>query len=92
MMGDGSSLWDSPNWVGRGCWGSRVSDGRWFGAQQWWVGLRSVCTNLAFLLDVGMYVPSKIFQASQQSVKLLSSPVQQDVDGKVSPVPLGLSE
>ncbi|KAK2545173.1 Phka1 [Columba livia] len=32
--------------------------------------------------DVGMYVPSKIFQASQQSVKLLSSPVQQDVDGK----------
>ncbi|XP_065702491.1 phosphorylase b kinase regulatory subunit alpha, skeletal muscle isoform isoform X4 [Patagioenas fasciata] len=32
--------------------------------------------------DVGMYVPTKIFQASQQSVKLLSSPDQQDVDGK----------
>ncbi|XP_050757610.1 phosphorylase b kinase regulatory subunit alpha, skeletal muscle isoform isoform X3 [Gymnogyps californianus] len=28
--------------------------------------------------DVGMYVPSKIFQASQQSVKLLSSPHQHD--------------
>uniref|UniRef100_A0A8D0FV66 Phosphorylase b kinase regulatory subunit n=1 Tax=Strix occidentalis caurina TaxID=311401 RepID=A0A8D0FV66_STROC len=27
-----------------------------------------------WLHDVGMYVPSKIFQASQQSVKLLSSP------------------
>uniref|UniRef100_A0A8C0APN0 Phosphorylase b kinase regulatory subunit n=1 Tax=Buteo japonicus TaxID=224669 RepID=A0A8C0APN0_9AVES len=43
----------------------------------------SVCTNLGFLLDVGMYVPSKIFQASQQSVKLLSSPHQHDMDGKV---------
>ncbi|XP_074003791.1 phosphorylase b kinase regulatory subunit alpha, skeletal muscle isoform isoform X6 [Numenius arquata] len=32
--------------------------------------------------DVGMYVPSKIFQASQQSVKLLSSPHQHDMDGK----------
>ncbi|XP_059680526.1 phosphorylase b kinase regulatory subunit alpha, skeletal muscle isoform isoform X3 [Gavia stellata] len=32
--------------------------------------------------DVGMYVPSKIFQASQQSVKLLSSPSQHDLDGK----------
>ncbi|NXF09354.1 KPB1 kinase, partial [Smithornis capensis] len=32
--------------------------------------------------NVGMYVPSKIFQASQQSVKLLSSPYQHDVDGK----------
>ncbi|XP_075018776.1 phosphorylase b kinase regulatory subunit alpha, skeletal muscle isoform isoform X4 [Calonectris borealis] len=32
--------------------------------------------------NVGMYVPSKIFQASQQSVKLLSSPHQHDVDGK----------
>ncbi|XP_075576458.1 phosphorylase b kinase regulatory subunit alpha, skeletal muscle isoform isoform X3 [Pelecanus crispus] len=32
--------------------------------------------------DVGMYVPSKIFQASQQSVKLLSSPHQHDVDSK----------
>ncbi|XP_065499351.1 phosphorylase b kinase regulatory subunit alpha, skeletal muscle isoform isoform X2 [Caloenas nicobarica] len=32
--------------------------------------------------DVGMYVPNKIFQASQQSVKLLSSPDQHDVDGK----------
>ncbi|XP_054025319.1 phosphorylase b kinase regulatory subunit alpha, skeletal muscle isoform isoform X2 [Dryobates pubescens] len=28
--------------------------------------------------NVGMYVPSKIFQASQQSVRLLSSPDQQD--------------
>uniref|UniRef100_A0A8B9NS33 Phosphorylase b kinase regulatory subunit n=1 Tax=Accipiter nisus TaxID=211598 RepID=A0A8B9NS33_9AVES len=28
--------------------------------------------------NVGMYVPSKIFQASQQSVKLLSSPHQHD--------------
>uniref|UniRef100_A0A8C2TFE4 Phosphorylase b kinase regulatory subunit n=1 Tax=Coturnix japonica TaxID=93934 RepID=A0A8C2TFE4_COTJA len=28
--------------------------------------------------NVGMYIPSKIFQASQQSVKLLSSPNQQD--------------
>ncbi|KFQ17709.1 Phosphorylase b kinase regulatory subunit alpha, skeletal muscle isoform, partial [Merops nubicus] len=33
--------------------------------------------------NVGMYVPSKIFQASQQSVKLLSSPHQHDMDGKV---------
>uniref|UniRef100_A0A8B9GA65 Phosphorylase b kinase regulatory subunit n=1 Tax=Amazona collaria TaxID=241587 RepID=A0A8B9GA65_9PSIT len=33
--------------------------------------------------NVGMYVPSKIFQASQQSVKLLGSPHQHDVDGKV---------
>ncbi|KAM9373673.1 phosphorylase b kinase regulatory subunit alpha, skeletal muscle isoform [Phaethornis superciliosus] len=32
--------------------------------------------------NVGMYVPSKIFQASQQSVKLLSSPPQHDVDSK----------
>ncbi|NWS76851.1 KPB1 kinase, partial [Crotophaga sulcirostris] len=32
--------------------------------------------------NVGMYVPSKIFQASQQSVKLLSSPQQRDTDGK----------
>ncbi|XP_075576456.1 phosphorylase b kinase regulatory subunit alpha, skeletal muscle isoform isoform X1 [Pelecanus crispus] len=32
--------------------------------------------------NVGMYVPSKIFQASQQSVKLLSSPHQHDVDSK----------
>ncbi|XP_010293753.1 PREDICTED: phosphorylase b kinase regulatory subunit alpha, skeletal muscle isoform, partial [Phaethon lepturus] len=32
--------------------------------------------------NVGMYVPSKIFQASQQSVKLLSSPHQQDMDSK----------
>ncbi|XP_010179936.1 PREDICTED: phosphorylase b kinase regulatory subunit alpha, skeletal muscle isoform, partial [Mesitornis unicolor] len=32
--------------------------------------------------NVGMYVPSKIFQASQQSVKLLSAPHQHDVDGK----------
>ncbi|NXM76151.1 KPB1 kinase, partial [Serilophus lunatus] len=32
--------------------------------------------------NVGMYVPSKIFQASQQSVKLLSSPSQQEADGK----------
>ncbi|KFV50905.1 Phosphorylase b kinase regulatory subunit alpha, skeletal muscle isoform, partial [Gavia stellata] len=32
--------------------------------------------------NVGMYVPSKIFQASQQSVKLLSSPSQHDLDGK----------
>ncbi|XP_054244707.1 phosphorylase b kinase regulatory subunit alpha, skeletal muscle isoform isoform X3 [Indicator indicator] len=32
--------------------------------------------------DVGMYVPSKIFQASQQSVKLLSSPDPHDADGK----------
>ena len=39
-----------------------------------------------------MYVPSKIFQASQQSVKLLSSPHQHDVDGKVSAVPPGLAE
>uniref|UniRef100_A0A8C4VAH3 Phosphorylase b kinase regulatory subunit n=1 Tax=Falco tinnunculus TaxID=100819 RepID=A0A8C4VAH3_FALTI len=33
--------------------------------------------------NVGMYVPSKIFQASQQSVKLLSSSHQHDTDGKV---------
>uniref|UniRef100_A0A8C3RGE7 Phosphorylase b kinase regulatory subunit n=1 Tax=Cyanoderma ruficeps TaxID=181631 RepID=A0A8C3RGE7_9PASS len=33
--------------------------------------------------NVGMYVPSRIFQASQQSVKLLSSPHQHDFDGKV---------
>ncbi|NWR08451.1 KPB1 kinase, partial [Paradoxornis webbianus] len=32
--------------------------------------------------NVGMYVPSRIFQASQQSVKLLSSPHQHDMDGK----------
>ncbi|NXU78256.1 KPB1 kinase, partial [Oreotrochilus melanogaster] len=32
--------------------------------------------------NVGMYVPSKIFQASQQSVKLLSSPPQHDMDSK----------
>ncbi|XP_054244705.1 phosphorylase b kinase regulatory subunit alpha, skeletal muscle isoform isoform X1 [Indicator indicator] len=32
--------------------------------------------------NVGMYVPSKIFQASQQSVKLLSSPDPHDADGK----------
>ncbi|XP_037978574.1 phosphorylase b kinase regulatory subunit alpha, skeletal muscle isoform isoform X2 [Motacilla alba alba] len=32
--------------------------------------------------NVGMYVPSRIFQASQQSVKLLSSLHQQDLDGK----------
>ncbi|XP_009072533.1 PREDICTED: phosphorylase b kinase regulatory subunit alpha, skeletal muscle isoform, partial [Acanthisitta chloris] len=32
--------------------------------------------------NVGMYVPSKIFQSSQQSVKLLGSPDQQDVEGK----------
>ncbi|XP_048174388.1 phosphorylase b kinase regulatory subunit alpha, skeletal muscle isoform isoform X4 [Corvus hawaiiensis] len=32
--------------------------------------------------NVGMYVPSRIFQASQQSVKLLSSPHQHDLDGK----------
>ncbi|KFV85828.1 Phosphorylase b kinase regulatory subunit alpha, skeletal muscle isoform, partial [Struthio camelus australis] len=34
--------------------------------------------------NVGMYIPSKIFQASQQSVNLLSSPPQHDLDGKVS--------
>ncbi|NWV75733.1 KPB1 kinase, partial [Dasyornis broadbenti] len=34
--------------------------------------------------NVGMYVPSRIFQASQQSVKLLSSPQQQDLDSKDS--------
>uniref|UniRef100_A0A8B9ZKT4 Phosphorylase b kinase regulatory subunit n=1 Tax=Anas platyrhynchos TaxID=8839 RepID=A0A8B9ZKT4_ANAPL len=33
--------------------------------------------------NVGMYVPSKIFQASQQSVKLLSSPHQHEQEGKV---------
>ncbi|XP_010079328.1 PREDICTED: phosphorylase b kinase regulatory subunit alpha, skeletal muscle isoform, partial [Pterocles gutturalis] len=32
--------------------------------------------------NVGMYVPSKIFQASQQSVKLLSSPHQHDMDSR----------
>ncbi|XP_063026253.1 phosphorylase b kinase regulatory subunit alpha, skeletal muscle isoform isoform X2 [Melospiza melodia melodia] len=32
--------------------------------------------------NVGMYVPSRIFQASQQSVKLLSSLHQHDLDGK----------
>ncbi|XP_064374080.1 phosphorylase b kinase regulatory subunit alpha, skeletal muscle isoform isoform X3 [Dromaius novaehollandiae] len=32
--------------------------------------------------NVGMYIPSKIFQTSQQSVNLLSSPLQHDVDGK----------
>uniref|UniRef100_A0A8B9NZH0 Phosphorylase b kinase regulatory subunit n=1 Tax=Accipiter nisus TaxID=211598 RepID=A0A8B9NZH0_9AVES len=42
--------------------------------------------------NVGMYVPSKIFQASQQSVKLLSSPHQHDVDGKVSPMNLPRDE
>lgn len=51
-----------------------------------------MCTNLGFLLDVGMYVPSKIFQASQQSVKLLSSPHQHDMDGKVSPIPPRLAK
>ncbi|KAK4810378.1 hypothetical protein QYF61_022081 [Mycteria americana] len=40
--------------------------------------------------NVGMYVPSKIFQASQQSVKLLSSPHQHDVDGKSQRVLVGL--
>uniref|UniRef100_A0A8C5U3P3 Phosphorylase b kinase regulatory subunit n=1 Tax=Malurus cyaneus samueli TaxID=2593467 RepID=A0A8C5U3P3_9PASS len=34
--------------------------------------------------NVGMYVPSRIFQASQQSVKLLSSPHQHDSDSKVT--------
>uniref|UniRef100_A0A8B9QCL4 Phosphorylase b kinase regulatory subunit n=1 Tax=Apteryx owenii TaxID=8824 RepID=A0A8B9QCL4_APTOW len=33
--------------------------------------------------NIGMYIPSKIFQVSQQSVNLLSSPPQHDVDGKV---------
>uniref|UniRef100_A0A8B9GDU3 Phosphorylase b kinase regulatory subunit n=1 Tax=Amazona collaria TaxID=241587 RepID=A0A8B9GDU3_9PSIT len=42
--------------------------------------------------NVGMYVPSKIFQASQQSVKLLGSPHQHDVDGKVSPMNLPRDE
>ncbi|XP_041280315.1 phosphorylase b kinase regulatory subunit alpha, skeletal muscle isoform isoform X2 [Onychostruthus taczanowskii] len=32
--------------------------------------------------NVGMYVPSRIFQASQQSVKLLSSLHQHDLEGK----------
>ncbi|XP_053846637.1 phosphorylase b kinase regulatory subunit alpha, skeletal muscle isoform isoform X1 [Vidua macroura] len=32
--------------------------------------------------NVGMYVPSRIFQASQQSVKLLSTLHQPDLDGK----------
>ncbi|NXS89991.1 KPB1 kinase, partial [Erpornis zantholeuca] len=32
--------------------------------------------------NVGMYVPSRIFQASQQSVKLLSSPHEHDLDSK----------
>uniref|UniRef100_A0A8B9QN63 Phosphorylase b kinase regulatory subunit n=1 Tax=Apteryx owenii TaxID=8824 RepID=A0A8B9QN63_APTOW len=32
--------------------------------------------------NIGMYIPSKIFQVSQQSVNLLSSPPQHDVDGK----------
>ncbi|XP_039939756.1 phosphorylase b kinase regulatory subunit alpha, skeletal muscle isoform isoform X10 [Hirundo rustica] len=32
--------------------------------------------------NVGMYVPSRIFQASQQSVKLLSAPHQHDLGGK----------
>ncbi|XP_027518124.1 phosphorylase b kinase regulatory subunit alpha, skeletal muscle isoform isoform X2 [Corapipo altera] len=32
--------------------------------------------------NVGMYVPSKIFQASQKSVNLLGSPCQHDMDGK----------
>ncbi|XP_015481619.1 phosphorylase b kinase regulatory subunit alpha, skeletal muscle isoform isoform X1 [Parus major] len=32
--------------------------------------------------NVGMYVPIRIFQASQQSVKLLSSPHQHDLDSK----------
>ncbi|XP_027551878.1 phosphorylase b kinase regulatory subunit alpha, skeletal muscle isoform isoform X4 [Neopelma chrysocephalum] len=32
--------------------------------------------------NVGLYVPSKIFQASQQSVNLLGSPCQHDMDGK----------
>lgn len=47
--------------------------------------------NCGFFLDVGMYVPSRIFQASQQSVKLLSSPHQHDLDGKVSSVSPRLS-
>ncbi|XP_032557644.1 phosphorylase b kinase regulatory subunit alpha, skeletal muscle isoform isoform X1 [Chiroxiphia lanceolata] len=32
--------------------------------------------------NVGLYVPSKIFQASQQSVNLLGSPYQHEMDGK----------
>ncbi|NWX56094.1 KPB1 kinase, partial [Promerops cafer] len=32
--------------------------------------------------NVGMYIPSRIFQASQQSVKLLSSLHQHDLDGE----------
>lgn len=43
-----------------------------------------LCQPVGFFLDVGMYVPSRIFQASQQSVKLLSSLHQHDLDGKVS--------
>ncbi|XP_062358666.1 phosphorylase b kinase regulatory subunit alpha, skeletal muscle isoform isoform X2 [Cinclus cinclus] len=50
------------------------------GAKEWLCGLQ-VAED-----DVGMYVPSRIFQASQQSVKLLSSPHQHDLDGKVSSV------
>uniref|UniRef100_A0A8C3RG34 Phosphorylase b kinase regulatory subunit n=1 Tax=Cyanoderma ruficeps TaxID=181631 RepID=A0A8C3RG34_9PASS len=42
--------------------------------------------------NVGMYVPSRIFQASQQSVKLLSSPHQHDFDGKVSSMNLPRDE
>lgn len=71
----------------RGGWWSRRWDGSWLGALWWWLEVRNACTSPVCLSDVGMYVPSKIFQASQQSVKLLSSPHQHEQEGKVSPFP-----
>ncbi|NXK41979.1 KPB1 kinase, partial [Piprites chloris] len=49
------------------------------------IGVGSVSANRCFFFFffyVEMYVPSKIFQASQQSVSLLGSPYQHDTDGK----------
>lgn len=71
----------------RGGWWSRRWDGSWLGALWWWLEVRNACTSPVCLSDVGMYVPSKIFQASQQSVKLLSSPHQHEQEGKVSLFP-----
>lgn len=97
-----NSLRCSSEWVDRGCfshsqllckdcWGSsvRVSEVVWGTVVV--IGAGRVSTNLWFFLDVGMYVPSRIFQSSQQSVKLLSSPYQHDLDGKVSSVSSRLS-
>lgn len=99
---DGSSLQCSPEWVDRGCfshsqllckdcWGSSVRVYKVVWGTVVVIGAGCVSANLWFFLDVGMYVPSRIFQASQQSVKLLSSPHQHDLDGKVSSVSPRLS-